>query len=98
MPADPHRPAARNTRYRHIARPDRRLADRRPTRVAVDQTRHGSRARHRRILRHKQRPRALLVRTDRKSGGWGKRVSVRVGLGGRRIIKKKTDRTIKNKE
>src|SRR3546814_14337406 len=32
----------------------------------------------------------LLSETDRKSGVSGKRVSVRVDLGGRRIIKKKT--------
>src|SRR3546814_13241657 len=32
---------------------------------------------------------ALLAQTDRKSGVWGTSVSVRVVLGGRRIIKKK---------
>src|SRR3546814_13941085 len=30
-------------------------------------------------------------REDRKSGGWGKSVSVRVDLGGRRMIKKKNE-------
>src|SRR3546814_18296353 len=32
----------------------------------------------------------LLVGEDRKSGVWGKRVSVRVSLGGGRVLKKKT--------
>src|SRR3546814_12977169 len=38
--------------------------------------------------------RRLARDLDRKSVGWGKRVSVRVDLGGRRIIKKKTISTL----
>src|SRR3546814_19451449 len=43
------------------------------------------------IVRAEDQPRAsaLLREVDRKSGVEGKRVSVRVALGGRRIIKKK---------
>src|SRR3546814_11578953 len=38
--------------------------------------------------------RILLSTLDRKSGVWGKRVSVRVELGGRRIIKKQQEKHI----
>src|SRR3546814_19125201 len=44
--------------------------------------------RARRVLSAQQR-RPLASRTDRKSVGWGKRGSVRVYLGDRRILKKK---------
>src|SRR3546814_9935309 len=39
-----------------------------------------------------RRPRSVMANTDRKSVVLGKSVSVRVDLGGRRIIKKKTTR------
>src|SRR3546814_14061941 len=43
----------------------------------------------RRALGHGERVQRLAVVVDRKSVVWGKRVSVRVDLGGRRIINKK---------
>src|SRR3546814_20638606 len=40
------------------------------------------------------RGRGIFDVTDRKSVGWGKRVSVRLDLGGRRIIKKKNNQHV----
>src|SRR3546814_12454001 len=48
-------------------------------------------------IEREQRENELAARRDRKSVGSGKSVSVRVDLGGRRIIKKKKNITINSK-
>src|SRR3546814_19984274 len=50
-----------------------------------------------RWIRREGRLRKIILNPDRKSVVWGKSVSVRVDLGGRRIIKKKNKKTEKKR-
>src|SRR3546814_14782707 len=86
---------ARRRRGRALRGPGQFLLGQLPCRARVSRLlvdRHGNSLAHRRATPLEEIALRESPRTDRKSGGSGKRGSVRVESGGRRIIKKKKNK------